>query len=158
MLEIKLSLTKSYVSLPPLMFWKFFMEIDCKEGCILMPRYLEDLTTGIWGGSVDGFKDELRDISRDLDQLIFYPGRELNWAKTSKMWAIAEEALLTYTSISSANKDREWCVLQKVLGSIRGCCLVLWARGSRERENRRIERGQPPEPSRDEDWGRLGLL
>lgn len=46
-------------------------------------------------------------MSWDLKQLILYSQKELIWAKTSKMCG---GAILAYSSISSANQDRESCV------------------------------------------------
>ena len=59
------------------------------------------------------------------------------------MWDIESIALLTYNKMSLANKEMWWCVLQKVIGSIYVCCLILWARGSSDRTKRSGERGQP---------------
>lgn len=46
------------------------MEVDCMEQWISTPKYLNNLTTGMLGGSEAGSKDEFRGISWDLDQLI----------------------------------------------------------------------------------------
>ena len=73
------------------------MEADCKERWISMPRYLRDLATGMCEGSADGFKAELRGIKWDLDQLIFYPEKEMNWTKTSKMWESAALVIMWST-------------------------------------------------------------
>lgn len=108
-----------------------------------IPKVLKECTTGIKLDNITDPTQKLRGSRYDFVQLILYPDRLLNWLNKFKLQGTDWTRLSRKSNMSSANKDM-WCeVFLTDIGSVSSDWRTAWARGSKDRSNSKVERGQP---------------